>query len=340
MKRLLLLSFVAMSLFACKDDKKDTPAPSIDYKDPKVLSGALTIKSGTAVAATMPVGNNAAGAPVLAEEQNNEIVPAISGRYVVVTPQLVSGTFKGYYVKVVGADNYFKIEFPAKAGGRKAADRKHGFLRAGSEDSLIVIKLPEGLNIDTFKIQYAVYDSSNVVSNVITNYVAVLKPAGGSDGAALVGTWENTRHKSPNATEWTNTIGKDTSWANFKCVEGKLQYNMDGTPFIVNIYNTIKDQGILNANGSLTWESVNTYSSIDQNNSTCDKVVYRDGDDSYADKGGWSYIAATKELIFVGDYDGQAGVGDFFVTVYKVTEVSATKITIDDDGYITELTKK
>lgn len=341
MKRLLLLSFVAMSLFACKDDKKDTPTPAIDYKDPKVLSGALTIQSGTAVTGAMPAGNGANGAPVLNTDQNNEIIHAITGRYVVVSPELMSGTFKGYYVQVTGADSHFKIEFPAKAGGRKAANRMHSLLRADGPDSLIVIKLPEGLNIDTFKIQYAAYDSSNVVSNVITAYVALLKPAGGADGAAFAGTWEHARYKNADDADWRNNFAPDTNWTTLGCRDTAIIFSVDGTRTINSISKVNKEQFAFNANGSFTFEYQDTYSYIDWTNSRCGNLKYKPDDYTSVAKGGWSYVAASKELVIIGDFDGSVLADDFEVVVFPVKEATASRFLVEEkDGFLNEFIKK
>ncbi|SEW49736.1 hypothetical protein [Chitinophaga arvensicola] len=341
MKRLLLLSFVTMSLFACNSDKNDAPTPAVDYKDPKVLSGALTVKSGTVVTGTMPVGTGAAGAPVLSASSNNQVLTAINGRYAVVAPELETGKFKGYYVKVAGADNYFKVEFPAKAGARKAKNVKHGLLRGNIPDSLILIKLPEGLNVDTFKLQYAVYDSSNVVSNVITAFIAVLKPAGGADGAAFAGTWENYRYKGPNSANWTYVIAADTGWTPFTCVNNVLTYDEKGTPTITRINRTLKDQAAFNTNGTFTYEYHDQYSYLNYDSSKCNSLKYVENDEQSLVFGGWSYVPATKQLILVADNDGKISADDFSVVINTIKEVTATKIvTQDEDGYISEMIKK
>lgn len=343
MKRLLLLSFVAMSLFACKDDKNDTPTPAIDYKDPKVLSGALKVQSGTAITGTMPAGTGAAGAPVLNTDFNNQVVPAISGRYAVISPERMSGKFKGYYLRVVGADSYFKVEFPAKTGARKAAGPKGGFLRAGEgPDSLIIIQLPENTNVDTFRIEYAVFDSANVVSNVIKAAIAVWQPAGTGDGAFLVGTWETSRYKSATATEWTMALAPDSFWTAIKCVaDTQVVYDPQGVRTLSSTYRNVTDQGAFSSNGAFAWENLESRSILDFTNSRCGNLKYINSNHSYDFNGGWSYNATTKQLIMISDFNGKPSAEDFNVITNHIKEQSATTLLLEDeDGTLTELKKK
>ena len=340
MKRLLLLSFVAVSFFACsKDNKEETPP--VDYTNPTVLSAALKVQYGVAIKGAMPVGSGAAGAPVLNVPNNNRVTVAVSGRYAVITPELSSGKFKGYYLKVAGAESYFKVDFSQPKDGRKAAHATHSLLRQDGEDSLIVIKLPENANLDTFKIEYAVYDSTNVVSNVIKESIAVLPPAGGADGAALVGNWQTYRYKDTGESEWTIAVGRDTSWTPLKCVNGKLVYSEDGTPYATTISDVLSDEGTFNANGILTWEYKETRSYLDEMESGCANLKYIVNNDNDAFRGGWSYNAARKELTLVYDEDGQVNGDNFEVIVHHILELTATKVLISSpDGDLTELVKK
>lgn len=341
MKRLLFLSFVAVSFFACsKDDKNETPP--VDYTNPTVLSSALKVQYGVTIKGAMPVGTGAAGAPVLDVANNNRVTVAVSGRYAVITPELSSGKFKGYYLKVAGADSYFKVDFSQpKDGGRKAAHATHSLLRQDGEDSLIVIKLPENANLDTFKIEYAVYDSSNVVSNVIKESIAVLPPAGGADGAAFVGSWQTYRYKDTGDTAWTMAVGVDTSWTPLKCLNGKLVYSQDGTPYATNIFNRLSDEGAFNANGILTWESKEAYTYLDEIESGCANLKYVVTNYNDVFRGGWSYNATRKELTLVFDEDGQVNGDNFEVIVHHILEITTTKILISSpEGDLTELVKK
>lgn len=352
MKKIILFSAVAcMALFACKKDSKtDTTTPDTDESaaiDPVALSAAVKIGFATSTKGDLPAAS--AGGPTLyIDGYDNRTYYAINNRYIVIYPQSDKGFVAGYYVKINGADNYFKIAYKATEDARKLV-KSHGLREEGdNSDSSILIKLPAGLKGDTFSIKYAAYDTLNRVSNTISAIVSVIASKDTADNNLLAGTWRFNRYKS-DRNDWSKPeiYGKlDTSFYNFACVDGKLQYCDEGgcDQYANQIYGVVKNDMTFSANNIFTAVYERLDKRIDQNESTCNNIVYNpDYGYSGKDVGGYTYNATTKVLTFIYDYDGTTNdyVSNLYTDQYTVTEISSTKLIYyyksqnnNDDGRI------
>src|SRR3954471_8473467 len=117
MKKIILFGSIACSvalLYACKKDSKTENTPTeetSDIIDPVALSAAIKVGYGaSSIPGEMPAASTDASAPKLfTEGYDNRTYTAISNRYVIIYPQSSTGYVAGYYVKINGAGNYFKI---------------------------------------------------------------------------------------------------------------------------------------------------------------------------------------------------------------------------------------
>jgi hypothetical protein len=347
MKKILLLSAVACSilLYACKkDDKTTTPVTEVpNPMDPVTLSSNIKIGYATNVKGDIPAASTSSDAPLLSTDgYDNRTYTAISGRYVVIYPESSQGYIQGYYVKINGADSYFKVDYKAgydlrkKAAGARKATKGHNTLRDGDNaDSSIVIKLPEGLTGDTFTIKYAAYDSLNRVSNAITAIISLVHPDS-SANSLLIGNWRYNRYKA-NDNDWYSpyTYGQDTSKASYSCVDGVLTYGCDGDvnclgEIITEIRGDSANNIIFGANSQYKELYRYIHTSLNQELSTCSQLKYDDNGESNIRLGGYAYNATTKMLTII--HDG-AGTHDNYATnIYtqqvKVSEISSTKLVL------------
>lgn len=345
MKKLLVFALLATAFFACKkDDHPGTDKPAAP--DPNVLTASLQVQYGKSIKGTMPVGTGAAGAPVLNTASGNQVIPAINGRYAVIRPDLTSGKFKGYYLKVSGADSYFKVDFSQpKSGARMAKGVDRRWLKKDGNDSIIIIKLPQNATTDTISIEYSVYDSTNAVSNVIKAIITILSPAGGAAGTPLVGNWQNYRYKTPTENEWHLTLAGDTSRDLFYCRDTSLVYaqpaDLNTFWLYTNYHYTVKDEGTFNSDGTFKWDNEDTDYILVVPGSSCAHQRYDVIKDNTSYSGGWSYNPATKKLLMVLDQNGQLNAENFDIIEHTITEITATKMVITSpDGGMTELVKK
>jgi hypothetical protein len=335
MKKIILFSAVAcMAFFACKKDSKTdttTPDESSTGIDPVALSAAVKIGFASSTAGDLPAAS-ADGPTLLIDGYDNRTYYAINNRYIVIYPQSDKGFIAGYYVKINGANNYFKIDYKAAAGARKLV-KSHGFREDGdNSDSSILIKLPSGLKGDTFSIKYAAYDTLNHVSNTITAIVSIIASKDTAGNSLLAGTWRYNRYKQDH-NDWgtpENYSKPDTGYSNYSCIDGKLTYcqgDYSCNLYAWRIYGAIKNDMTFSANNLVT----NTYEyldkRIDENTSTCSNLVYNDYSRAEADVAGYTYNATTKVLTFIYDY---AGTNDYASNLrtdqYILTELSSTKL--------------
>lgn len=349
MKKILLLSAVACSalFYACKKDsttdtttpvpEDSTVAPAID---PVALSSNVKIGyGGTNVKGEFPATTTVAETPVLDSIYNGRTYNTMNNRYVVIYPHVMSGFISGYYLQINGADSYFKIDYSAAYGVRRAkpVDKAHPDARdeADNSDSSIVIKLPAGLKGDTFSIKYAAYDSLNHVSNTITAIVNVIASSDSTNNALLAGNWKLTAEKYGEAEDWEPKIDADTSSENlFSCQDDKLSWGGD---ILIRYYTSYNTQNILfSANNAYSETYVQRYSELDLELSSCSNYVYTPySEGTYTSNGGYSYNAATKTLTIIYDENGK---GQYISTyTYTVKELTSSKLVFyyieDDNNY-------
>jgi hypothetical protein len=349
MKKIILFSAIACSVafYSCKkDDNKDTTAPVTeipkDSIDPVALSAAVKVANATSATGELPATTD--GAPVLLTDgYDMRTYYAVNNRYVVIYPRSTTGFVSGYYVKINGANNYFKIAFPDKAPPRRANPHNNLREEGDNSDSAIIIKLPAGLKGDTFSIKYAAYDTENRVSNTLTAIVSVIASKDSTDNNLLTGKWSFNREKN-NEEDWSDPFSYkiDTTYANYSCVDGAL-ISCDGgcEDYINNISGNIANDMIFSANNLYTDNYAGITKTLDLENSSCTNLVYSNDSYDVSDPGGYAYDASTKILTVIYDGNGYTEGGDasnISIERYTVTEISATKLIYMTKRYISDRT--
>lgn len=347
MKKTLFLSALAcsMAFYACKKDNDTTKPPVVDPPvdsivpliDPVALSANVKIGyGGTSIAGNIPAASTDAAAPVLDPTYDGFTYYAISNRYVVIYPALLSGYAKGYYLQINGSGSSYKIDYKAASGLRKAS-RPAGQRDPednGAADSTIIIKLPAGLKGDTFSIKYAAYDSLNRVSATLSAVVSIIASPNATDDAKLSGSWslfrERRNYYEKDIWDSSATKGNTEYNTNYYCVDNKLSEEPaeEGDqatvyPYYINYYNSQRFS--FAANNAATMSRPYKYTVLDLENSSCGAPVYAIQQEyEYNYTGGYSYNATTKILTFIQDQDGKGS--NLYSRKFTVTEMSAGKI--------------
>jgi hypothetical protein len=342
MKRIILFSVVAcsMAFFACKKDSKtDTTTPTdetVASIDPVALSAAVKIGYATNITGDLPAAS-ADGPTLYIDGYENRTYYAVNNRYVVIYPQSDKGFVAGYYVKINGAQTYFKVDYKAAAGARKLNKSQGSREEGDNSDSSIVIKLPTGLIGDTFSIKYAAYDTLNRVSNSITAIVSIIASKDSTDNSLLYGTWRYNRSKL-NYNDWDapQSYKIDTTYVNYSCVNSILQSCTEGyscEPYINNIIGKVSNDEIFSANNLFTSHYARIYRILETGNSTCSNLVYTNYDANYFYTGGYTYNNTTKVLTLIYDGSGNSNSGNNISTVqYTVSELSSTRLVYYEKG--------
>jgi hypothetical protein len=335
MKKIILFSVAACSLafYACKkDSNNDTTAPidiPVDTLDASALTAATTVGFASNVKGDIPAASS--DGPLLrVDGYDNRTYSAISDRYIVIYPQSASGYIAGYYVKINGADSYFKVMYPKADGLRKAINKHIGLREKGdNSDSAIIIKLPASIQTDTFTIKYAAYDTLNRVSNTLTAFVNLIA-IDSSSNSLLSGNFKASRY-SNDGKQWYDQVSSDS--ASVVCNDGVLNYcesdcmkilsNTNGYSFSFQ-FDGKKQLG-------LTQQYINRQLNIE--GSTCSTPAYYDYSQSETKLlGGYSYNAAKKTLLLIidggGKSDNDSYASNLYTETYKVSEISATKLVV------------
>jgi hypothetical protein len=189
--KVMIFAMVAF-LSACGGDDSDPKKSSVDVDDPNEVAKSLEIDNATFQTGNPPAPSGG-DAPVISDFVDGENVFTIQGLKVIIDAPLESGDAAGFYVKVDGADGYFKVNAPkASIGGRKGSVKKKNFLGSGrtqeEDEASFSIEVPEGLEPGEFCISYCVFDSEGRVSNVIERCIIVTE-LGGSNASFLSKEW-------------------------------------------------------------------------------------------------------------------------------------------------------
>ncbi|SEW12850.1 hypothetical protein SAMN05428988_2317 [Chitinophaga sp. YR573] len=325
-----------MALYACKKDSTSTSTPltetPADTIDPIALSAGAKVGYGAInVKGTFPLASSDANAPVLDTLYNGRVYDAISNRYIVIYPRVSAGYLAGYYLKINGADSYFKIDYKTGYGLRKAQQKNLFGLRdnnGDNSDSSIVIKLPDHLKGDTFSISYAAYDTLNRISNTITAIVNVIASADSTDNSKIIGDWQVSRTKYNNDDWQIISLTDSSNYNYYTCSKNMLQTSEDSTD--LHLPDNIGSGSFIFSFGTMNlFASAQSYKNIQLNHETssCSNFVYdivNSGD--YLTKGGYSYNAATKTITVIQDEDGT---GSYITTLpLKVKEFTSSKMVV------------
>ncbi|ASZ13021.1 hypothetical protein KTO58_09225 [Chitinophaga pendula] len=333
-KTILYLTVATGFLFACsKNSKNDAPGPdpapkTVNVKDPKALTAAVKVYHGSLVNGAFPDASGA-GAPVLSTTNYKDVIPAISGRYAVLplilnVPDGQNPTApKGAYVKIVGADSYFDIDFSKPLNGRQAPTKHNGIARDAYADSVVVIKLPEDITKDTFKVELAIYNAQKQVSNKVTIAIATIAAGGGSANTAFQATWIPSRYKDDSTNlEWKPAMVDRVDSGYLVCVNNQLNFSETNIPgakkYYLGEYHDVKNETTFGAGGQGSSEYLVKRKNLDYNKSTCDNLVYVENNDGSKEVFGWSYNTSTQLMTLVYDGNGINGEFDFEVIRMRI----------------------
>ena len=203
-----LLTLIVVAFASCKKDNNGS-SPSISTTNASAVSAALNVWHGTNTNGTPPSGTNNGS---LSIDLTSQSITSYKGGYVVITPTVFSGTVAGYYLHVTGADNYFKIDYSnnayrpvattaARPAFGTAPHRKQTFfglrpanVQSGTNDSMIVIQLPAGIDTGTFCMEYWAYDNYGNISDSVQVCITV-DQLGASSGGSWAGNWALSGYK-------------------------------------------------------------------------------------------------------------------------------------------------
>jgi hypothetical protein len=360
MKRTLLPVITLLLLFSsCKKNaQSDQSTPTtINPSDAKAVTSGIIVYHSSKVTAGFPASTSGAGAPVLNTNFDNQQVNSFNGGYVIINPRRVSGTVAGYYLKVTGADLYYKIDFSKPYAPSNRLTRHKGRINPFSpdaptslarengisdyQDSAIVILLPPNMGKGTFCVQYCMYDDQNQVSNTINFCIIVNQSGGGKTGAGFTGAWKQTEVKFGNSldTNWTPTYQQQyQSPYDFFCYNNKLYAPGDTTwstnPPIVSVplYSSLRTQNDLtmNQDGTLNAIVANDFGTINVAASSCSNFNYSIQKNNISSNGNWGYNEDTKELIFIYQYNDN-GLIDTGATISTVLEQTSDSFSFYDE---------
>ncbi|UYQ93678.1 hypothetical protein MKQ68_01000 [Chitinophaga horti] len=344
MKKYALLSMLAVAgLMSCgKDDAK----PEIDTTNGTALAAESKVYYSTKIKGQLPDGTGGA----LSLSVDEEDVMAIDGRYVMISPAPGGDVTEGYYVQFKGdTSGYYKVDYSLARNARQAAgqEKGHGLFKtqdgASPEDSLITIKLPDGVKTGNFVITIAAYSAGGGVSNSVDVTVKLVQPAGLS---SLVGTWKFTGEMNHDSTWDRDVYAADSSVGPVYCLpNGPTNFCPSGNCEVASAkelvyrYQMLKNEVVLSSNGNFTSTEVTSYTYIDWAASACGNLVRKTDENTFAIKGGWSYDVATKTLYTVMDENGAAGTEYVYFDKMKVELTGKTAIFFEEE-YASEYTKK
>jgi hypothetical protein len=370
MKKVLLFSALAgmVTFYSCKKDDKtvtvtnnvhDTLTNTVTVFSHGMINGdslstGINVAYGTRVSdSILPAASADANAPVL-DTSYSKIYSAVRGRYVTVYPPNVAGYVAGYYVQIVGAKSYFKIDFPAAEGARKAAreaklarlskatngrlSTKNAYsargIGDGAIDSTLVLKLPASVNGDTFYIKYAAYDLSNRVSKPVTAMVVILPEGSDAMTDSLTGTWTYVSYRNYEngvfQNDWTIDTLRKESYSYYSCEDNSLIRNDVDTTYNIPYYISHSTWQYKLGKYSMEYYSSYDQTNFDQENSSCSNFVYNLGY-NYEDSnnGGYSYDPRTKIITFINDGNSNL---DLNYDSYKLVELTNSTLVVAYSG--------
>jgi len=320
--RLFLLPILCLSLMVtlshCTSDDSgdiigDEVGDEIDLTDGNALVEAITIAGATVVTGDLPAPTGG-DAPIL--DDPDDIVTSQGG-----SPQFpvnTSGDVAGVYLQFPGADSYYDIPASAFTGGRL---ENHG-------DASFSFDLPDNIQPGIFCVEYCVYDSDLLVSNIVEVCIEITE-FGGENSDFLIGIWQviSFTETDDNGDPEIIVIGTDT-------LKNTYIFNCDATSMVevteTEFYDFIKFT--FSENGALRFEASFADRYFDFDNSTCDNILYIEESGTDDIIAAWSYEDATKRLILVIEFDDEEGeeVLDLTISVVGNTMTATESIDINN----------
>ncbi|GAA3931412.1 hypothetical protein GO495_15740 [Chitinophaga oryziterrae] len=372
MKKIILFGALAgvVGFYACKKDDKtvtvtntvhDTTVVNIFASgkvNADVLTAGLKVAYATPVAdSVLPAASTNASAPVL-DTTYNRVYNVVKSRYLTIYPPNVAGYVAGYYVQIVGAKSYFKVDYTQANGLRKAArqarlasvSKAAGDARISTKnlsgtrgtgdgyiDSTIVFKLPASINGDTFYVKYAAYDTLNRVSRSITSMVIILPEGSDALTDSLTGTWRYNAYKEYSngqfTSDWQIDTGNVSSYQYYNCNKGMLIAADVETMYYLpyNTYSFTWQYTLGKYN--MTQQRRYLYKYLDLNNSSCSNYIYLvNYDYNGLNTGGFSYDRSSKKLTLVYDDNGTASNVNLSYDTYYLSEINDSTLILSGTG--------
>jgi hypothetical protein len=346
MRKLLFLPLAFVLFYACKPDDSNQSS-KINTNDPKAVSSALKVWHGARANGNLPASNNNPNGPALDPSSNNQSIKAIAGKYAVIQPEIMSGYLAGYYVKVNGASDYFKVDYnkPREGGKQKPRLSRHNRSLAkgldidstggGNLDSSIVIIIPASIQPGQFCMTYCAYDSLGNVSNPITVCISVLSFGGDAASSYLNATWHITGSSTDTTIGWDPVFGVgDTMYSQGYCINGHIvdSFGMGPVTYPAYIYSVTQSDLTFASNGGLKFDYAEIYKEFNYASSSCSNYVYNTMTDSDHMTGAWSYNSTTGKMVLIFDFDDM-GNADPEAYEYKLIKLSNNKVYLHDLDY-------
>ncbi|HEY0066882.1 MAG TPA: hypothetical protein VGB46_05955 [Flavisolibacter sp.] len=337
----LALSGIAMLISCQREFDPKIPGGPISSKDPASLSAAIKVWHGVRTQGTMP---SPAGSSLQLNPSTGP-VRAFAGRYAIIQPEVLSGNVQGYYVKLNGAPEYFKVDYskPRDINGRtrRPADfrdrnpllngRVDSSGNGGNVDSALVIVLPQNIQVpDTFCISYCAYDSVGNISQPVSVCIIVSSLGGDASSGWMNGTWKITA-------EWDDTF-HDTvvhdKWmaaaSEYYCIYDSatnasylLPFNNGVGPLVAaDSVRYDKYDLVFSSNGAQQFVYEMNAKMVETSTSTCQQVNYEmmptESDQMI---GAWSYNSTTKKITIIFEFD------DMGTPIVEAWEYDVVKVT-------------
>ncbi len=178
---------------ACnKDDEEENqePAALVDPTDANALSAVLIMPTGSqSRTGAPPAPTNSSSAPAVFN--NSSTVLSSNGSTAPLNFEYsnVSGNLAGCYVQIDGAGNYYTVPY-------SATSNNSGTLQ-------LPLGIPTNVEEGEFCVNFCVYDTNGLVSNVVSTCVSVLRLGTGSVQISL--SWDNESDQDLYVTDPTGT---------------------------------------------------------------------------------------------------------------------------------------
>src|ERR1700739_1649617 len=116
MKKYLISALACLAIFAaCKktdnNSSSTSSTSSINPADANAVTSSIKVWHGSVVSGTPPASTNNTNAPVLDGTGSSQSITTYKGGYAIIHPSVESGAIAGYYLKVNGANSYFKVDY-------------------------------------------------------------------------------------------------------------------------------------------------------------------------------------------------------------------------------------
>jgi hypothetical protein len=333
MKKILLLTAIiaTVGLYSCNKNGENIRKPIQDTiaasakVNADVLTAGIKVAYGTNIAdSVFPAASTTPSAPVL-DTPFTKIYQVYKGGYLTIYPHNLSGNVAGYYVQIVGAKSYFKVDYTKANGLRRANARGHG---DGFIDSAIVFKMPASIVGDTFYIKYAAYDTLNNVSHADTATVVVIQQGTDVVSDSLMGIWRHTYTSCYSDGKYQCVWSLDTGYVEsyyYECVNGLLVQNVSATAVVIPHQIAHFEDRITFDKFGMTINYIASYKMLNLQTSSCSNYVYDyQGNDTIVRKGTISYDAATRKLTQIYPSADHVGFGYSTYTVLELTDSSFT----------------